>query len=193
MEEFIHMKKILFALSLFPILSHAAAPGFSSGNSFTATPLEGQIQVQCNQGTQTTFGYFVCTDETLDPAEFVHFVGPTNIAADEITLKAIHADKSTVEKSTGYDAAKGISTHYFNLWIATLFQTPLLDYGTNTVEYSFTKDNSVIQHGEIIATVKKGAKRVCANPGYYLSANANDCINGSNICGQYFADQNYCQ
>jgi hypothetical protein len=189
------MRKIFFACVLFvsfPLLA-SAEPGFSTGEKFTATPLEGNITIQCNQNGHGTMGRFTCSDETLDPAEMVNFVGPTNVTANEVVLQATHADSSQASSSVGYNAVKGISTDYVNLWVSTLLQTPLLDYGSNKIQYTLKNGSTTVQGGVFLATVTKGQKRVCTHERIYFSANESDCTTGGNFCDQYFPEENYCQ
>ena len=101
---------------------------------------------------------------------------------------------TTREKAKGWDSAKGRSTDTFNLWISTLLQRPLLDYGANAVHYSLTKDGKPVREGSFTANVRRGEARSCRYRRHYTSHNMSDCRAGSTtLCDRYFRDENYCR
>lgn len=190
------------ALAFFVIFASVAAHaeiGFKKGNRLTAVLTQGDILVQCSgsggfpPGTGgPSSASFRCQEEVITTGEFDYFVGPERIQADAVTLTATHADGSTRTKKSGYDSAKGQSTDTFNLWIATLFQRPLLDVGLNKITYTLTYKGKTTSSGKFEATVKDGGRKVCQRRGSYWSPNASDCQNPSAMCSRYFSENNYC-
>ena len=188
------MKKIiLLALSL--ISSTVFAAGFEAGNEFVATPLEGSISVTCNDFStgERDFGTFICRDEILQPGEVLRFQGDVGVDADEVSLTAKWEDGSTRTKTKDYDPATGMSKGRFNLWIQTLLQRPLLDYGKNEINFQLTKDSTPVQEGSFIANVAKGAKRTCSVREHFFSNTIRDCRFPDDLCRRYFSMHNYCR
>ncbi|MFC1679630.1 hypothetical protein ACFL2T_05420 [Elusimicrobiota bacterium] len=167
---------------------------FETGNAFSAVILDGYISVSCSEGGRHDSASFRCREEVLDPAEFVRFVGPKGLDADKVTLEATWENGRTRKKTKGYDSASGKSTSRFNLWIATLFQRPLLDYGKNVVRYFMKKDGDTVMEGSFTAEVRTGEERACRYRRHYFSSDLSDCRAGTTrMCDRYFRDENYCQ
>ncbi len=171
-----------------------ALPGFQTGNEFTATIIRGRISVSCSEGGRHDSASFRCSDEVLDPAEFVRFTGPKGVDADKVTLAATWASGKTREKTKGYDPAAGRSTGRFNLWISTLFQRPLLDYGRNAIRYILKKGGKPVLEGGFVANVRRGETRQCRYRRHYFSSDLGDCRSATTrMCERYFREENYCQ
>lgn len=187
------MKTIMLAFACLLSLSTFAA-GFSAGNVFTTLTLEGRLSVQCfGSGPGSSYGTSFCSAQVLDPGEYSYFVGP-KIDADKITLQALWENgQSSKKKTEQYDATTGRSKKPFNLWISTVFQRPLLDFGKNIINYSLTKDGVVVEEGNFVVEVVKGTYRVCPRDGFYTSSTSNDCTFPSGLCYRYFSDYNYCR
>lgn len=195
------MKNTLIALA-FALTSNfafAADPGFVTGNQFTAVPVSVHISVSCQQSgwppSGPTYGAGLCEDVILNPAEYVSFVGPTDIDANQISLKVTRPNGSWLEKIAGYDAAKGKSTSTFNLWMRSLTQKPLLNYGDNAITYSFRKNGQEVLGGSLTATVSEGEERRCRYSEHFTSGNSSDCtfVTNGPYCRMAFARQNWCQ
>jgi len=192
------MKKYFFTiLSLLLLTPPAFADstiGFHTGNEFISRLIRGRVTVRCRVpggGFETT--YHLCQAEILDPSEWAYFQGHKGIDAEEVYLTATHEDGSTREKNESFDPATGLSKGKFNLWIATLFQRPLLNLGKNAIHYSLKKDKQNILEGDLIAEVKRAETRTCSD-GSYFSSNPSDCRSpDNNVCGYYFRDKNYCE
>lgn len=188
------MKTFTF-LALFPLYVFAADDaGFETGNEFQSVYLEGEITVSCRdpQGG-SDLAIFRCAAEVLDPAEFVKFKGPAGVDADEVVLKATREDGSMREKSESYNPATGLSKGRFNLWIATLFQRPLLKHGRNSVDYSLQKSGAPVKSGNFTANVSQGPDRSCRYRRHYQSSDMSDCRSSQRLCSRYFWEENYCQ
>jgi hypothetical protein len=175
-----------------PVFSMAGV-GFNAGNEYDATPLYGEVSVTCYDNGRTEHASFRCRDEILEPYDHVRFVGPEGVDADKVELEARWENGKTRKKKKGYDAAGRRSTGYFNLWIATLLQRPLLDYGRNAIHFVMKKDGRRVAEGDFVATVNKAPRRVCRYRRHYTSHNASDCRGGSSVCRQLFRDENYCR
>ncbi len=195
LEDFmINTRKSLYALtiSLFITLP-AFSAGFTAGDQFSVTSIEGSLNIQCSSGNESSNAATICRGEIFNPAEYSFFIGP-KADADQVTLQAVHENGSVSKsKSSEYDALTGKSKKSFNLWITTLFQRPLLGFGKNTVNYSLTKKGTVVETGTFEANVTGGASSVCQRVGFYFSNNISDCTNPSTFCARYFSENNYCQ
>jgi hypothetical protein len=190
------MKKMIFAIGFAALPLTTYAIGFSSGQNFVASPTRGQLRVSCRteKPGDPGFASAVCRRITLSPAEFDFFVGPAGTEADRVGLKATYEDGSTsAVKNQRYDGAAGKSKSRFNLWIASLTQSPLLNVGVNAISYVLVKGQKLIDRGEFTVVVEKGAPATCKNIGHFYSDNANDCRNPELLCDRYFSEENYCQ
>ena len=189
------MKRLLIAASLIlmTINAWAVTTGFSAGNDLTATTIQGDLSVQCQENGQFAFARFSCEMTVLDPAEYSYFVTDSGGDADTITLTATWENGKTVIKKASFNPATGKSKDSFNLWIATLFQRPLLDFGKNKVHFVLSKSGKTRQEGDFIATIHDGPSRRCRN-GFQTSFGLNDCRSGGSIvCRNYFDQENYCK
>lgn len=184
---------ILLLLGLFSF--NAFGVGFEPGNSFEAVEIEGDIMITCDDmaSGRHDFVSVRCRDELLLPGEFVKFSGDKGLDADEVSLTSKWEDGSTRTKTENYDPATGLSKSTFNLWIRTLFQRPLLDYGKNEITYELTKDGSAVQSGRFEAQVAQGEKRVCSARHHFFSNSSQDCYSPSNMCRRYFSLYGYCR
>lgn len=174
--------------------SMANAAGLSGGPQFSTQNIEGRLSVQCLSTTPgPSYGAATCRGQVLNPGEYSFFVGPV-IDADKVTLVATHADGSKSKaKTENYDGAKGKSKKSFNLWISTVFQRPLLEYGANEVRYTLTKNGSSVEEGTFTVNVVDGGRAVCQRTGFYTSSDSSDCSSPQNFCSRYFSENNYCQ
>ena len=167
------------------------AQSLSSGEVFSAVSIFGDLTVQCN-GPTTGFRTVVyhCEDETLSPVEFDSFVGPQN-EADTVQLYSTFDNGQRSEmKTVGYKSGK--STSQINLWVTSLFQRPLLNFGLNKIDYTFKKSGQVISHGEFDVNVTNGTLRECPS-GFIPSNDDNDCNTPYLVCTEYFQRYNYCR
>ncbi|MCM2279365.1 MAG: hypothetical protein NDJ89_14920 [Oligoflexia bacterium] len=183
-----------FAFSLtLGLLSQAGATqtGFEGGNEFEAIAIEGTLAIRCHQGSESDFAIFDCRSEILEPGEYARFVTEPGGAADRVILTATRENGSIRTKSDRFDAAKGQSEGHFNLWISSLLQRPLLNYGANRIHYSLKRDKVEERSGDFIVNVKRGPTRVCAR-GSMTSFRLDDCRIPGFACSQYFERENYC-
>lgn len=170
----------------------AQKPGLSGGEVFESQRLEGRVSVYCRSSQGQDFAVYSCRENILIPGEWDRFVHPDKIEGDEVTLVG-HQQSGTVRaKSKDYDPRSGKSDN-FNLWVATLFQRPLLDYGLNRIDYEVTKDGIVQDMGSFDVSVEKRDEvRRCPSRTYYSSWPA-DCRSGFQVCQRYFRELNYCR
>ncbi|MDO9183425.1 MAG: hypothetical protein Q7U04_13505 [Bacteriovorax sp.] len=184
----------LIFLSNCLLIGVACATGLSGGEQYSAQSIEGRLTVQCFGGSPgPSYGTANCRSQILNPGEYSYFVG-TKIDADHVSLKASREDGSfSKTKTEEYDSEKGKSKKSFNLWIATVFQRPLLGFGKNTVHYVLSKNGNTVEQGDFIVNVVDGGSAVCQRAGLYTSQTSNDCSMPQNLCPRYFSENNYCQ
>lgn len=191
MEEF--MKKLLSTVLLL-ISTQVFSAGFSGGDTFTSQNIEGRLTVSC-MGTQPgpSIGTANCRMNLLNPGEYSYFIG-SKVDADSVSLQATWENgKKSKVKSEKYDGAIGKSKKSFNLWISTLLQRPLLDFGKNVVSYTLTKNGNVVEQGEFDVQVTSAGTKYCTRSGFYTSSNTQDCATPSSYCDRYFREYNYCE
>lgn len=171
-----------------------ASVGFSNGNELNATAIEGQVSVTCEGFNGNGQALYTCRDVVLDPEAYDYFVGPVHASANRVELRAFHADGSNDMTVEAYDGAAGKTYDKINLWISTLFQTPLLKRGTNRVSYSIYSDLSMKEFakGEINVNIARGTPRKCA-PLSYNSTDLNDCHAQYSVCQRYFQELKHCR
>lgn len=187
------MKKFLLAMLLCSAAPLAMAAGLSGGDQYSTMNIYGRLNVQCTGPQGTTSGFADCRGQILNPGEYSYFIGPKS-EADSVTLVATHEDGSvTKPKKSAYNGETGKSKKSFNLWISSLLQRPLLDFGKNTVNYTLSENGRTTEQGSFVVNVVSGGKAVCQRVGYYSSSTASDCQFPTNLCSRYFADNNYCQ
>ena len=189
-------KYILLALMFAPISLFAADDaGFTDGNQMTSVQLRGEITVHCRSGSESDRRFHYCRANILNPREFSHFHGPSSIElndVDRVELVATDEAGDVVEKSSRYNAEERVSSGRFNLWINTLFQTPLLNFGTNEIDYKLLSSGTVRHEGNIRVQVDRGEARTCRHR-FYNSSNMSDCRSSGYICSRYFREEAYCR
>ncbi len=188
------MKILIHALIFFSI-QNVYAIGFQSGNNFKATFIQGKVSVTCEtlESSVATNAEYECRDIVLDPLNYDYFVGPKNASAESIEIRSLKANGETELKVDDYDGVEGISSSQHNLWIKTIFQTPLLGLGINKVSYKlYDKSNKVIQSGDFQAKVERGSPRTCPSVSY-SSQSASDCSSEYTVCQRYFEQLNNCR
>lgn len=162
--------------------------GLEGGNDFQYLSAVGNVSVQCiasgRPPTGPSTAYYRCEGYSFSPATEARFIGPS-VDADEVSLKATHGDGSTRSKSGSYDGRKGRSDDRFNLWTASLFQRPLLNFGKNKIDWVLTRKSKTVERGQFVATVKDNGTLHCPATST-TSLDTNDCINSNQICRIYF-------
>lgn len=189
------MLQVIIAVLAFSAMAQANPIGFASGSTFTATPIQGQVQVTCDGFNGTGSAVFTCRDIVLDPQAYDFFMGPQEPSADRVELIATREDNTTRSKVTSYDGLRGRSREAFNLWISTLFQKPLLAYGKNLIQYRLYSVDVLVDtaaNNQFVVNVIKGQKRVCPSA-RYTSTDVNDCNSQYSICQRYFEEFRNCQ
>lgn len=187
----------LFLLSLATVLwsSLLNAQEFMSGSEFTATDWQGEYVMDCFPAGGIHKVYVKCAENYLTPHETDYFVHPAVDGAKKVRLTSIHEDGSSESKTARFDNKKGRTSGTVNLWIRTLLQTPLLNYGTNKVTYELIDNKkNTLNAGQFEVTVKQGKPKLCPTA-YYTSSYIEDCrSSASNKCSQYFYEyQDRCE
>ena len=191
------MLKTLLAFLAFSSIAQARI-GFSLGDNLVATPIQGQVRVVCDGFNGSGTAQYNCRDVVLSPNPYDYFVGPqisSGFGNERVELMATQEDGTVRVKSAAYDALRGKSREAFNLWISTIFQKPLLNYGANNIRYKIytaERANEVQSEGLFVVTVQKSAGRMCPSV-EYTSTDFNDCNSQYSICQRYFDQYKYCQ
>lgn len=182
-----------FIICLFYVTTvQAQKLGLSGGEVFESQRLEGRVSVYCRSAQGQDFAVYSCRENRLTPEEWDHFTHPDKVQGDEVTLVSHQQSGKVREKSEDYDPRTGESEN-FNLWVATLFQRPLLDYGLNRIDYEVTKEGIVQDMGSFDVRVEKRDEvRRCPARTYYSSW-PSDCRSGFQICQRYFRELNDCR
>lgn len=171
------------------------ADGFSAGSKFQMTEVRGSVTVNCydrdDYGGGPSYARFNCEEYILDPVETDYFVTDEAVDADKVTITNV-IDGKTIDKTKNYSAKEKRSTSRFNLWLASLLQTPLLTVGKNTLTYELKNGRSVVKSGTFEVDVEVASPRTCRH-GYITSYDSNDCRFSSSACRIYFSRENYCQ
>lgn len=187
------MRTLTMALlaSLFSVHAFAVNTGFETGNEFTARLYRGQVSVSCISSNDHSIYYYNCSAEDLDPAQTANFVIAPGVDADQVALTSTWENGKTVDKNTDFDSTTGKSKKKFNLWISTLFQRPLLDFGTNKIHYVLSKDGKTQSEGDFTATVKKAPATTC-RPASLMETFAGNCQSVTVMCQRYFQEVAQC-
>lgn len=188
------LKNIILVLTICSS-ANAAPAGFSLGNDLVATPIQGQVQVTCAGFNGSSSAVYTCRDVVLDPQVYDFFVGPQDGYADKVELTAFHEDGSSRVKAEDYDGVRAKSRSQLNLWISTIFQKPLLEYGRNVIQYrllSSGRPGEASKVDQFVATVRRGSSRSCPLA-HYNSTDVNDCSSQYSICQKYFTEYKNCR
>lgn len=174
---------------LFSPFAFTAEGSFLTGVNFTAVPIQGQVTVYCAEGASAGYS---CRDTALEPVSYDYFVGPQGVVADQVLIRSSRADGSVRERVSEYDASAGRSKEAFNLWISTPFQRPLLQTGSNKVDFTMKSHGQTLSQGEFTVMVRTGAARECPST-HYNSAEAIDCQSQYTVCQRYFEQFQNCR
>lgn len=190
------MGKILMISALFAsflsINSAFAEVEFEAGNQFEAVRLSGNIGVWCDDNRaagKRQLRTIYCRADMLMPGEFSRVLYTGSEEADEVKVSVTKGNGKRTTKTS--DLKNGVSTKNINLWISTLFQRPLLDYGRNQVEYSLTNNGQLVGAGSFEVNVDSLPDRQCRYRTYTAPFPGN--CNNMTLCNRYFADENYCE
>lgn len=181
----------LIGMSLL-FVAQAQAASFQGQTQFTAAELNGRLHVVCRDSNRQENRIIYCRSYTLDPFEAGYFTYDTPVMADKVKLRSERADGKIVEKESGYNSELGRSDKRFNLWIVTLFQTPLLDPGLNNINYQLFKYDQLVTEGQVQVQVNLGAARTCPDDTEFAN-NETNCEFLERFCDRYFYRHNYCQ
>lgn len=184
-------KPLIIAMILMvPTVSGAAS--FQGHTEFEAVRLEGRLYVTCNDGRDRDYQVHYCQGVVLDPGEYAYFSHDSGVDADQVNLYNTYQNGDDVSKKLWWDKEKSQTKSRVNLWIATLTQKPLLDYGINNIRYKFKKEGEKLEEGQFEVRVNSGNKRLCQSRSRH-SRNMSDCRSSGLVCESYFRSQNYCQ
>ena len=164
-----------------------AQVGFKSGNTMVSNYIYGTIHAYCPK----TSRIYNCRMDYLEPGDRDKFIHPA-IDADKVELVARHEQGSKTKKKGKVDAVQGQSKGYFNLWLGSLLQRPLLRTGQNNISYKLFRKGTEVKSGTFVTQVNKAEAKRCRDRVYHYSSDQ-DCQNISFLCQRYFSEQAYCQ
>ncbi|MDC1175468.1 hypothetical protein OAT67_08720, partial [Bacteriovoracaceae bacterium] len=147
---------------------------------------QGTVTVNCPTETRIVN----CYDSYLSPSSVSKFTYEGAQEVDKVKLEAIHEDGDSRDKSSRMK--NGVSTKRINLWISTLFQRPLLDYGQNIVNYTFSNNGREVESAQLNVVVEQLPTRYCSW-GTYRAFSDSQCQNTASICSDYFRRYNDCR
>ncbi|MBT7611126.1 MAG: hypothetical protein HN576_15300 [Bacteriovoracaceae bacterium] len=176
---------LVFLFSSFQLFADGAI-GFKSGSNLTSHYIYGNIYTYCPKRSRS----HICRMDYLESGDRDKFIHPA-IDANKVTLEARHQQGSRRSKKVSFDAVQGESKKYFNLWLGSLLQRPLLRSGKNTINYKLQKNGTIVTTGTFIVNVKASESKRCRDRIYH-SQNDSDCGNPGHLCQRYFLEQAYC-
>lgn len=191
------MLKIVTAILLLCSAASAGYVGFASGSQFKATPIEGTVIITCDGFNGSGQATYTCRDVVLEPQNYDVFQGPQGSEATQVELSVDREDGSNRVKVSNYNGKSGKSLSAFNLWVSSLFQSPLLTVGANKLTYSIyslssTNARQEYAHGSFTVTVTRNTLRRCQTT-EYQSTDVSDCSSQYSICQRYFEQYNSCR
>lgn len=172
---------IVFAL-LFSISATATTVGFEHGNSYSHLTFQGSVTASCDTTTRS----YNCSAYGLNPSMYTRLVSSQSLNANKFEITAVHESGKTRSKKGKF---KGTKSKGINLWLRTLLQRPLLDFGVNQISYKIKKGKTVVESGEFEVTVNRGERRSCRRG--YIRLMGDDCTSGR-VCDEYFR-RGYCR
>lgn len=175
-------KLIIMVGFLFSAQSFSAS--FKEGSRFEQVRFEGVANIICRENGQTDRAYYQCSDDTLSPSVYGSFQHDSGVDADRVNLTAIREDGSTRSKDKAF--RNGESRRRFNLWLASLFQRPLLKKGSNSIQWELTKNGQVVESGEFDVEVVPNARTLQCDRRLLTSNNLSDCRGYASACSYYF-------
>ncbi|MCB0415611.1 MAG: hypothetical protein KDD50_14835 [Bdellovibrionales bacterium] len=187
------MKSFIILISVF--LGQALwAQSFEAGNDMQTVKLNGDFTLRCTAGSKYSTRYVYCSDEYLMGGTHQYFLmDGQGKKIDKVNLKSTYSSNGReVKKSVKFDSDKSRSKKRVNLWIETLLQKPMLDYGNNKIEYTAFNGNDVVSSGEFNVNVSLKETRECDHD-VIFARNDSDCDFPDRLCDRYFSRQNDCQ
>ncbi len=189
----VYMKNLMILAIIFSVnTAMAFEVQLGDGETVKTVELNGRVSVSCQENTphgpRTNYYHYYCQSDNLASGNYGKVrVVDGSVDADWVKLQR---EGSRYIKGVKFNSATNESTVSINLWITTLFQKPLLTMGTNTINYTFTKNRVEVEKGTFNVLVETGESRSCrlGNLHYY-----NYCPGRFNACGDYFRRHNYCK
>jgi len=188
------MKKIIAKafLAITLVSSQVFAAGLAGGETYQANYISGDISIRCSSAGQSDYRTHRCFGSYLSPESWSKFVDNSGVNADKVKLTFRDHKNKKRSKSSSFNSSKGESKKSFNLWVRTLTQRPLLKSGDNEISYALSKKGTTVETGTFNVHVEDTPTRRCGYRSYY-SSNMDDCRFPSNVCNQYFREQNACR
>jgi hypothetical protein len=180
---------MLSFIGLTLVASFSFAGGFSKGSHFNFRTLLGEIEIQCPNRQTVAF----CRDQFLDPWPYDIFRGPILPEASRVQLESsVASSQETRSIEVSYYGTTGKSEE-INLGISSIFQRPLLRFGSNQIDYKIlSRSRKTIKEGRFVVTVSRSTTMYC-DQRKVQTVNSEDCELTYSVCQQYFNDLNYCR
>ena len=176
---------LVLSLTTFTVFSQEVS--FKRGTEIATDEINGQVTVNCpnSRGRWMTYS---CRNVGLVGGSYGSIVVLNGtIDADWVTLQREGDSKI---KGAAFDSLSQSTGANFNLWLRSLFQSPLLLSGLNRINYKFYKNNILVRSGFFDVQVVPGDYRYCApSTTTYYGA----CPVPVNACNDYFRRFNYCR
>lgn len=185
------MTQIYLGLLIFFISSCVNAADFDGHKDFEAYNVRGTFRVTC-VGSTTQHYVHRCKAYGMHPFNWSRLTHKASQEIDRVVVKSQRADGKTITRRSKWDNQLNQSFKQFNLWVKSLFQTPLLTIGDNQVSYELITDRKTVESGQFEVTVTKGAHYQCKDLSETVY-NDNFCENSLDACRYYFDNQNDCE
>lgn len=160
---------------------------FNEKDHLNVITMEGMVSVRCQSGQYPASRIYQCYSSNIEDGNYQRLQILSDFDADHIYLKN---SKSGIQKNSRINQSTQ-KTREINLWIESLTQRPLLDYGQNILEYNLTKKNQSLIKGSYTITVEKSEQRRCPNG--FLYYNSRQCPDRFMACRDYFYQYRYCK
>jgi hypothetical protein len=161
---------------------------FNDQDQLNVITMEGYVNVRCNNGQYPSSQFFQCYSSNIEGGNYQKLQILTKEDVDWVYLKN---STTGITKNSRLNSESTETNNAFNLWIRSLTQRALLDYGVNEIEYRLTKNRQDVLSGTYRVNVIKSEQRVC--PQGFLYYGGRQCPDRYSICRDYFYRYNYCK
>lgn len=180
------MKLIILSL-LFSSSILAKDIQFNEIDKLNVITMEGLVSIRCQSGQYPASKIYQCLSSNIEGGNFQRLEILSNTSADRVYLKN---QKTGIQKNSKI-FKNTMKTKEINLWIETVTQRALLDYGVNKIEYDLRENNQSVVKGTYSITVEKSEQRRCPNG--FLYYNNRQCPDRYSACRDYFYKYRYCK
>lgn len=181
--------KIMVLLSLFLSLNIWAKDiQFNEQDKLNVITMQGVVNVRCNDGQYPHSFIVQCYSSDLENGNYQKL---QVLSEEDVDRVYLHNKKTGISKNSIINSTTHQTTREINLWIRTLTQRALVDYGVNEIEYRLTKKGQDVVSGIYQVSVEVSERRQCPNG--FLYYNYQRCPDQYSICRDYFYKYRYCK